>query len=136
MSYYLAKTDPETYSISDLEREGKTVWDGVTNPSAVLAIRSMRPGDRVFVYHSGGTSAVVGMATVRTEPRDAPGNPKSAVVEVAFEGRIDPPVALAEIKRSKQFDDWALVRQGRLSTMSAPETFVAWMRSLHPDARI
>ena len=136
MSYFLAKTDPDTYSIDDLEREHKTAWDGVTNPQAVRAIREMRPGDRVFLYHSGGMSAVVGMANVRSESRPDPKNPKSAVVDLEFAGRLDPPVTLAEIKQSKQFDDWALVRQGRLSTMAAPEKFVAWMRKRYPEARI
>ena len=136
MSYFLAKTDPDTYSIDDLEREHKTSWDGVTNPQAVRAIREMRPGDRVFLYHSGGTAAVVGMANVRSESRPDPKNPKSAIVDLEFAGRLDPPVTLAEIKQSKQFDDWALVRQGRLSTMVAPEKFVAWMRKRYPKARI
>jgi predicted RNA-binding protein with PUA-like domain len=136
MSYFLAKTDPDTYSIDDLEREHKTAWDGVTNPQAVRTIREMRPGDRIFLYHSGGMSAVVGMATVRSESRPDPKNPKSAVVDLEFAGRLDPPVTLAEIKQSKQFDDWALVRQGRLSTMAAPEKFVVWMRKRYPKARI
>jgi predicted RNA-binding protein with PUA-like domain len=136
MNYFLAKTDPDTYSIDDLEREHKTAWDGVTNPQAVRAIREMRPGDRVFLYHSGGMSAVVGMATVRSESRPDPKNPKSAVVDLEFAGRLDPPVTLTEIKQSKQFDDWALVRQGRLSTMAAPEKFIAWMRKRYPKARI
>lgn len=136
MSYFLAKTDPDTYSIDDLEREHKTAWDGVTNPQAVRTIREMRPDDRVFLYHSGGISAVVGMAIVRSESRPDPKNPKSAVVDLEFAGRLDPPVTLAEIKQSKQFDDWALVRQGRLSTMAAPEKFVAWMRQRYPRARI
>jgi len=128
MAWFLAKTDPETYSIDDLERERKTTWDGVTNPQAVRAIRSMKPGDRVFVYHSGGVSGIVGLATIRSAPRDDPKNPKSAVVDLEFAGRLDPPTTLAEIKQSKKFDDWALVRQGRLSTMPAPENFVEWMR--------
>jgi predicted RNA-binding protein with PUA-like domain len=136
MQYFLAKTDPETYSIDDLEREGKTVWDGVTNPQAVRAIRAMRPGDRVFIYHSGGVSGVVGLATVRSEPRDDPKNPKSAVVELEYDGRLDPPTTLAEIKQSKKFEDWALVRQGRLSTMSAPKEFVEWLRERYSNARI
>ena len=136
MKYFLAKTDPDTYSIDDLEREHKTAWDGVTNPQAVRAIREMRPGDRIFLYHSGGAAAVVGMATVRSESRPDPKNPKSAVVDIEFAGRLDPPVTLAEIKQSKQFDDWALVRQGRLSTMAAPEKFVGWMRKRYPKARI
>jgi predicted RNA-binding protein with PUA-like domain len=76
------------------------------------------------------------MAVVRSEPRPDPKNPKSAVVDLEFAGRLDPPVTLAEIKQSKQFDDWALVRQGRLSTMAAPEKFVAWMRKRYPKAKI
>ncbi len=136
MNYFLAKTDPDTYSIDQLEKEGKTAWDGVTNPQAVRAIREMRPGDKVFVYHSGGLSAVVGMARVVSEGRPDPKNPKSAVADFEFLGRIEPPVTLAEIKQSKLFDDWALVRQGRLSTMQAPEKFVEWMRKKNPKAKI
>jgi predicted RNA-binding protein with PUA-like domain len=132
MQYFLAKTDPETYSIDDLEREGRTVWDGVTNPQAVRAIREMKPGDAVFVYHSGGVAGVVGLALVRSEGRDDPRNPKSAVVDLEYAGRLEPPTTLAEIKLSGLFDDWALVRQGRLSTMAAPPNFVKWMRQRYP----
>jgi len=136
MAYFLAKTDPETYSLDDLEREKRTSWDGVNNPQAVRAIRDMRPGDRVFIYHSGGVSGVVGLATVRSEPRDDPKNPKSAVVDLEFSGRLEPPTPLAEIKQSKKFEDWALVRQGRLSTMAAPAKFVEWMCARYPKASI
>ncbi len=136
MNYFLAKTDPATYSIDDLERDQRTAWDGVTNAQAVAVIRTMRPGDRIFIYHSGGSSCVVGLATVRSEPRDDPKNPKSAMVDVEFAGRLAPPVTLAEIKQSKKFDDWALVRQGRLSTMAAPAKFSSWMRKRHPHANI
>jgi predicted RNA-binding protein with PUA-like domain len=136
MKYFLAKTDPETYSIDQLEREKKTAWDGVTNPQAVRAIRDMRSGDRVLVYHSGGVSGVVGLATVRSDPRDDPKNPKSAVVDLEYAGRLEPPTTLAEIKQSKKFDDWALVRQGRLSTMAVPEKFVEWLRARYPGKKI
>jgi predicted RNA-binding protein with PUA-like domain len=136
MNYFLAKSDPDTYSLDDLERDHRTAWDGVTNAQAVRVIREMRPGDRVFIYHSGGLSTVAGIAVVRSEPRDDPKNPKSAVVDLEFAGRLEPPVTLAEIKQSKLFDDWALVRQGRLSTMAAPEKFVAWMRKRYPKADI
>lgn len=140
MTYFLAKTDPETYSIDQLEQEKKTQWDGVTNPQAVRAIKEMHPGDRVFIYHSGGSgkavSGVVGMAVVRSEGRPDPKNPKSAVADFEFQGRLEPPTTLAEIKESGKFDDWALVRQGRLSTMAAPEKFVSWMRRRYPKADI
>jgi predicted RNA-binding protein with PUA-like domain len=136
MPYYLAKTDPDTYSIDDLEREKQTVWDGVTNPQAVRAIRDMQPGDRVFIYHSGGVSGIVGLAAVRSAGRTDPKNPKSAVVDMQFLSRLDPPTSLAEVKQSKRFEDWALVRQGRLSTMAAPDTFVEWMRERYPGKKI
>lgn len=132
MHYFLAKTDPETYSIDDLERERKTSWDGVTNPQAVRAIKEMRPGDLVFIYHSGGHSAIVGLARVVSEPRPDSKNPKSAVADLEFVERLDPPVTLSEIKQSGLFDDWALVRQGRLSTMPVPESFVQWMAKKFP----
>jgi len=136
MKYYLAKSEPAVYSIDDLERDGKTVWDGVTNPQAVKAIRAMRPGDRVFFYHSGGASAIVGLATVRSEGRDDPKNPKSAVAEFEYAGRIEPPVTLAEIKQSGEFEDWALVRQSRLSTMEAPAKFVSWVRAHRKNVKL
>lgn len=141
MTYFLAKTDPETYSIDDLQKQKTTAWDGVTNPQAVRAIREMRPGDKVFIYHSGaksggGQSGVVGLARVISESRPDPKKPKSAVADFEFLMRLDPPVSLAEIKQSKLFDDWALVRQGRLSTMVAPEKFVDWMRKKFPKAKL
>jgi predicted RNA-binding protein with PUA-like domain len=136
MNYFLAKTEPGTYSIDDLERDKRTAWDGVANAQAVRAIREMRPGDRVFIYHSGGHSCVVGIATVKSAPRDDPKNPKSSMVDLEFACRLEPPVTLAEIRQSKKFDDWALVRQGRLSTMAAPEKFAAWMRDRYPLAKI
>jgi|ERR1051326_1409816 predicted RNA-binding protein with PUA-like domain len=135
MHYFLAKTDPETYSIDDLERDRKTSWDGVTNPQAVRAIKEMRPNDRVFIYHSGGQSAIVGLARVTSEPRPDHKNPKSAVADFEFIERLDPPVMLSEIKQSGKFDDWALVRQGRLSTMAAPQSFVEWMTKKFPDLK-
>jgi|SRR5689334_6475220 predicted RNA-binding protein with PUA-like domain len=136
MRYFLAKTDPETYTIDQLEHDKKTVWDGVTNPQAVRAIRSMKAGDRVFIYHSGGVSGVVGMAAIKSDGRDDPKNSKSAVADFEFLARLDPPTSLTEIKQSGKFDDWALVRQSRLSTMEAPEKFVEWMRGRYPKAKI
>jgi predicted RNA-binding protein with PUA-like domain len=105
MSYFLAKTDPETYSVDQLEREHKTVWDGVKNPQALRAIRAMHPKDRVFIYHSGGEAAVVGLAQVVSEPRSDPKSAKLAVIDLEFLGRIDPPTTLHEIKESGLFGE-------------------------------
>lgn len=134
MRYFLAKTDPETYSLEELEKDKQTVWDGVTNPQALRAIRQMRPGDKVFIYHSGGQSAVVGLAEVASDPRPDPKNPRLTVADFRFLARLDPPTALAEIKAQRRFQNWALVRQPRLSTMEAPAEFVDWMRRRYPKA--
>lgn len=128
MKYFLAKTDPETYSIDNLERDHRTVWDGVKNPQALRAIRAMQPGDRVFIYHSMTDARIVGLAKVASVPRPDPKNEKLVVVEFEFMRRLAPEVTLREIKESGLFDDWALVRQSRLSTMEAPEAFAEWMR--------
>jgi predicted RNA-binding protein with PUA-like domain len=128
MSYFLAKTDPATYSIEDLERDKTTTWDGVRNAQATRAIQNMRPGDDILIYHSMGNAAIVGLARVISEPRPDPQVSKSWVVDVAFVRCFAQPVPLRTIKESHLFDDWLLIRQGRLSTLSVPETFVEWLK--------
>ncbi len=128
MAYFLAKTDPATYSIDDLEHDKTTVWDGVRNPAALLAIRAMHPGDEVLIYHSQSEAAIVGLARVVSEPRPDPNDARSWVVDIVFVKRLSLPVTLREIKESHLFDDWALVRQGRLSTMNVPDKAVAWLK--------
>jgi predicted RNA-binding protein with PUA-like domain len=129
MSYFLAKTDPETYSIEQLEQEKKTTWDGVRSAQAVRVIQAMRPGDELFIYHSQGEAALVGVARVISEPRPDPAENKSWIIDIEFVRRLQRPVTLREIKGSHRFDDWSLVRQGRLSTMSVPEEFVDWLKA-------
>jgi len=136
MNYFLAKTDPETYSIDHLARDRKTVWDGIRNPQALRAIREMQPGDRVFIYHSMGDAAIMGLAKVVSAPRPDPKDAKLTVVDFEFAGMLEPPTTLREIKQSHLFDDWALVRQGRLSTMSVPAAFVEWMRKRYGKSTI
>jgi predicted RNA-binding protein with PUA-like domain len=96
----------------------------------------MQPGDRVFVYHSGGAAAVVGLAEVSTPARPDPNEPKSMMVDLEYLAHLTPPTTLAAIKESQLFEDWALVRQSRLSTMAAPERFVDWMRERYPGAAL
>jgi predicted RNA-binding protein with PUA-like domain len=133
-AYFLAKTDPETYSAEQLAKDGRTVWDGVRNPQALRAIRAMKSGDRVFIYHSMGDAAIVAVADVVENGRPDPANPKLAVADFRYRCPIDPPVTLREIKESGLFADWALVRQSRLSTMEAPPEFVKWIRAKRKPA--
>ena len=94
----------------------------------------MKEGDRVFIYHSMGTAAIVGVADVVGNGRPDPGNAKLAVADFRFRCRIDPPVTLREIKESGEFDQWSLVRQSRLSTMHVPDEFVRWIKSKRKGA--
>jgi predicted RNA-binding protein with PUA-like domain len=128
MAYFLAKTEPGTYSIDDLKRDQQTEWDGVRNPAAVNAIKSMKPGDKVIIYHSGSDRAVVGLAEVTSDPRPAENDNRSWVMDVKYVQHAKQPVTLAQVKTSGRFDDMALVRQGRLSTMSVPDAFWSWLQ--------
>jgi predicted RNA-binding protein with PUA-like domain len=135
-TYFLAKTEPTVYSIDQFQKDLRTIWDGVRNPQAVAAIRQIREGDRVFIYHSGGVSSIVGLARAVSNARPDPKDPKSAVVDLEYLMHIKPPVSLSEIKASGEFNDWALVRQSRLSTMTVPDKFLEWIRQRYPGARI
>jgi predicted RNA-binding protein with PUA-like domain len=136
MQYFLAKSEPGSYSIEQFQSDKTTSWDGVRNPQALRAIREMRPGDRVFFYHSGGESAVVGVGKVISDPRPDPKDEKSVTVDLEFVSKLKTPATLKEIKESHLFDDWALVRQSRLSTMLAPPEFVKWMKERFPGEKI
>ena len=134
--YFLAKTDPETYPVEQFEKDGTTVWDGVRNPTALQAIREMRKGNRVFIYHSMGQAAIVAIAAIVGDGRPDPVNGKLAVADFQFINRIEPPVTLREIKECGLFPQWALVRQSRLSTMAVPDEFVDWLRAKRPNAGV
>ena len=123
----LAKTDPETYSLDDLEREGTTVWDGVRNAQAVAVIQTMELGDTVLIYHSMSHAGIVGVAEVVSAPRPDPSEPRSWVVDLRFRRRLERPVTLREIKGTGRFESWGLIRQSRLSTMTVPDDVAVWL---------
>jgi predicted RNA-binding protein with PUA-like domain len=116
---WLLKTEPSGYSYDDLEKEGRAVWDGVTNPVALKNLRAMKAGDRVFIYHTGDEKAVVGRAEVvrAAYPDPKAKDPRLVVVDVKPAGRLKRPVTLAEIKAMPLFAESPLVRQGRLSVV-------------------
>ena len=128
MAYWLLKSDPETYGFTDLERDRRTTWDGVSNPQALIHLRQMARGDQVLVYHSGRDKAVIGHATVAkgAYPDPKRGDPKLVVVDLAVGPRLAAPVALATIKADPAFADLGLVRQSRLSVM--PVSAAQWKR--------
>jgi predicted RNA-binding protein with PUA-like domain len=114
MPDYLLKTEPSEYSFADLQRDGTTQWDGVSNPVALRNLREMQPGDRLVIYETGEHKSAVGTATVVSVDAS---NPKSPVVEIEAGKPLAKPVSLAQIKANSLFADSPLVRQGRLSVV-------------------
>ena len=114
MSDYLLKTEPTEYSFADLQREGTTVWDGVSNPVALRHLREMKPGDHLVIYETGDHKSAVGTATVVSVEVPEPSKPQ---VKIKAGKPLPKSVSLAEIKAHKLFADSPLVRQGRLSVV-------------------
>lgn len=117
MAHWLLKTEPDTYSFQDLQRERTTSWTGVRNPQAQSNLRTMRVGDRAVIYHSGERQAV-GVAEVVREAYLEPGADGDAVcVDVRADEALPAPVPLEALKAEPAFEGSALLRQGRLSVV-------------------
>ena len=129
-SYWIIKTDADSYPFEQLERDGRTPWDGVTNALALKHIRSMVRGDQALIYHSGDEKALVGLARIVSEPYADPtaGDPKLAVVDVEAVRRLRRPVTLAAVKADPAFAGLGLVRMSRLSVVPVPPA--QWKRLL------
>ena len=123
MARWLFKEEPSHYSYADLERDGETVWNGVSNNLALQNLRKIRRKDRVLFYHTGSEKAVVGMMEVVADPEPDPDDAtkKLVVVKVKAVRRLQHPVPLSRIKADPQLSDWDLVRLPRLSVVSVSE---------------
>lgn len=123
---WLFKTEPGEYSYDDLERENKTVWDGVSNNLALKHLREVRLGDQVLIYHSGDERAIVGLAEALSDayPDPKENDEKLVVVNLKPKRRYATPLTLAEIKEIEECRDFDLVRLPRLSVM--PVTTEQW----------
>ena len=131
-NYFLAKTDPDTFSIDDFVREKVTTWDGVHSYQAINCIKEWQIGDLVYIYHSLGEASIVGLATVITEPKkdenDARGISWIANLELIETYPKETRINLKTIKETGLFADFALARQSRLSVMRCPVPFVDWLQ--------
>ena len=116
---WFLKSDPEHYSFFDLERDGKTVWDGISNNLALKHLRNVRRGDLVMVYHTGAERAAVGLAEAASDPYPDPQqhDPRLAVIDLQARKKLARPVTLDEIKKSSMLKNFDLVRLPRLSVM-------------------
>lgn len=124
MAAYLLKSEPDAYSFADLERDGETIWDGVTNPVAVRHLRDMKHGDKLVIYHTGNERQAVGTASVVSND---PSDPKAPRVKIKAGKPIAQPRTLADIKAHKIFSDSPLVHQGRLSVVPLSSEQYEWL---------
>ena len=117
MNYWLIKSEPGTYSWSDLERDKKTLWDGVRNYQARNNLKAMQVGDLCLYYHSVNEKQVVGVAKVVKEhyPDPTAKDGDWGVVDVAPEQKLKNPVNLAQVKGEERLSEMVLVRNSRLS---------------------
>jgi predicted RNA-binding protein with PUA-like domain len=121
---YLLKTEPSVYSFANLERDKSTIWDGVTNPTAVKHLREMKAGERLVIYHTGEEKSAVGTASVVAVDGS---DPKAPQVKIKVGKAVASPKTLAEIKARAAFAESPLVRQGRLSVVPLTAAQYDWL---------
>ena len=123
MAYFLVKTEPSTYSFADLQRDKRTVWDGVSNPVACRNLATIRKGDTVIVYHTGDEKQAVGLAIAASDAYPDPKlkDPRRPVVDLAAGKPLPKPVTLAQVKADAMLKTSDLARLPRLSVMPFSE---------------
>ena len=122
---WLFKTEPSEYSYDDLERDKKTVWDGVSNNLALKNLRQVRLGDEILIYHTGNDKAIVGLAEAVSEAYADPNEKDDhlLVINLKPKRRFPHPVALSEIKAIEALKEFDLVRLPRLSVMPVSKEY-------------
>jgi predicted RNA-binding protein with PUA-like domain len=130
MSYWLLKTEPDCYNWSDLQRDKKTIWDGVSNALALKHIRTMKKNDLAIIYHTGDERAAVGIARIVSNPYPDPkeDDEKLVVIDLKPVKPLKQPVTLSDFKADPAFQGWDLLRISRLSVVPVPEPM--WNRLL------
>jgi len=123
MPYFLFKTEPDVYSFDDFLRDKETIWDNVTNTTAVKHLREMAKGTKWIFYHTGEERRAVGTGTVVSV--DAT-DPKVPIVKVKVGKALKKPKTLAEIKAEPLFAGSPLLVIGRLSVVPLTEDQWQW----------
>jgi predicted RNA-binding protein with PUA-like domain len=123
MARFLVKTEPSTYSFANLQRDKRTVWDGVRNPVALKNLATIKQGDTVVVYHTGEEKQAVGLAVAASDAYQDPkvADPKVMVVDLAADRPLPKPVTLAQVKADATLKSTELARLPRLSVMPFSE---------------
>lgn len=130
MAAWLLKTEPSTYAFSDLVKEKRTRWDGITNPVALRYLRQAEVGETAVIYHTGDEKRCVGLAKIVKPAYPDPKNEALVVVDLEAGPTLAHPVTLATLKADPAFADSPLVRQGRLSFVPLTEAQISRILAL------
>jgi predicted RNA-binding protein with PUA-like domain len=133
MRYWLLKSEPETYSFAQLQKDKRTNWNGVRNFQARNFIREIAKGDLCLIYHSGDHKAVVGVARALGAPYADPDAEKAGEwlqIDLAPVEAWPEPVTLKQIKTTKALATIPLIKQSRLSVMPVTEAHYQTLRKL------
>jgi predicted RNA-binding protein with PUA-like domain len=120
---WLFKTEPSVYSFQQLQKDEKTMWDGVKNNLALKNLKDIKKGDEIFIYHTGDEKAAVGIARALggAYPDPSQKNPRMLVVDIESVKPLPRPITLAEVKANKKLANFDLVRLSRLSIMKVSD---------------
>ena len=128
MQYWLLKSEPDVWSISQQKKAGKkgAQWDGVRNYQARNNLKKMKIGDLCFFYHSNIGKEIVGIVKVIKEAFADKTDKKGrfVAVQVRFVHEFDTPISLEKIKKNKAISHLPLIKQSRLSVM--PIDYKSW----------
>lgn len=124
--YWLLKTEPDEFSIFDLESKVVAIWDGVRNFQARKNIAQMKVGDLAYIYHTGLEKSIVGLCEIASlsyaDPKDVTG--KFLAIDVKFKCHFSKKLSLKQIKESEDFANFILIKQSRLSVMPVDQIYV------------
>lgn len=124
-NYWLIKEEANRYSIDNLLKDKKTIWDGVKNNLALKNIRQIKKNDEIFYYHTGKEKAIVGIVLVIKDPYPDTNeeDERYVVFDIKFLKKLNKKVTLSEIKSKKLFKKFELVRIPRLSVMPVTKKY-------------
>lgn len=121
---FLLKSEPDSYSFDDLERDGETVWDGIRNAQALNTLAAMKKGEKLVIYHSNTGKEVVGTASVVAVDAS---DPKQPLVRIKAGKRLREPRTLQAMREAPVFHDSPLFRQFRLSVVPLTDEQYDWL---------
>lgn len=126
--FWVLLADPEDFGWTELERDGKAVWDGIKNARAQQNLRGTEVGDQALIYHTAPDKAIVGIAKITSDARPDPKAPERVVVDVQPVKPLARPLPLAELKADAVLAQMSFVKMPRVAVQ--PVTKTQWQRVL------